>query len=240
MKIALALFLVLAAVGARADFLSGATGFTTLKNPQTGKKIPGIIHFAVLDQKGGQYGDSWATRLENLDLTFERGVDAIGHRSPVLDFRARYLYLYQVTNDGKETPFESASIRLVIHPSRITSWGGFCGAGFADRKPGSAQWNEVSSTNTFGLEDPQAPPGAANLIVYYPRVVLINGPKDPGVDPREVLLGANAVRASWVGGELVLPGKRSTIFGFTSNYPPGMKDGHVVYQCGLPGQPPCP
>ena len=40
--------------------------------------------------------------------------------------KARYLYLYQVDNDrGSKSPIQTVTIRLIIDPSLITSWGFF-------------------------------------------------------------------------------------------------------------------
>ncbi len=236
----LVLSIVLLCGVSRADFLSGATGFTTTKNNHTGKKLPAIINFAVLDRKGGGYGDTWGSRLENFDMHFSPGVDSASAMSPGLDYGAKYVYLYQLTNDGKTISLESAAIRLLIPPRYITSWGYFSNLTFADRKPGTTAWTEVSASNNFGVGDPHAAAGTPSFFVYFPRIVESAAGKDPLISPREVLLGNNAVRASWLGGPLVVPGGRGAIFGFTSDYPPVIDKGSVVYNCGHPGEPPCP
>lgn len=237
MKVVLGLVLSLVASSTvRADFLSGATGHTTVKNQATGEIMPGIINFAVLDRRGGSYGDTWGTRFDHLDLQFENGGD-----SPRLDTGARYLYLYQVTNNGQQTSFNTAAVGIVVPPSRITSWGWFRDAGFADyKKTGeTGQYLEVSATNNFGLTVATTP-GKPSLVVYYPRVVPIGQGKDAGLNPFDVYLSTKAVRALWAKGNYIAPGRRGTIYGFTSDLPPGFDKGIITHKCGLPQQPPCP
>lgn len=222
---------------ARADYISGATGFTTLKSPTTGALVPGIINFAVLDQKNGAFADTWATGYNNFEYSFVPGTDAMATASPRLDTGAAYIYLYQTTNNG-EAPYQASAVRIV-DPS-ITSWGYFTDLGFADRAPGGSL-TEISATHNLGTTDPGAAPGTASFTVYSPKVVNIGSSTDPGLNPMEVLLGGDAIRESWVGGtSLLTTGRRGTIIGFTSNDPPQILDGHVVIQCGQAGQPPCP
>jgi hypothetical protein len=227
-----------AAFPAAAEYLSGATGHTVLNCPGSLKKC-GVIHFAVLDRNAGRYGDSWATGYANFDFGFERGTD-LGHRpSPRLDYRAPFLYLYQVTNDLQELPIASGSVPFHIAADRlVTSWGYFQGLGFADDKTGKAL-TPVSATNPFGITE-MVKPGEMSLKVLNPAVVSISGGNDAGQDPYEVVLGRRDLRASWLGGKEIAPGGRGTLFGFTSNHPPGFLKGNVVLKCGHAGEPPCP
>jgi hypothetical protein len=105
------------------------------------------------------YADTWATGLNGLDGRFVPGKSKVrGVVSPRLDTKARYLYLYQVVNDRgtvepskdgtvkwvvanadrKAAPIQdvaSFTLKLMVDPRFITSWGHFRGAGFASNVP---------------------------------------------------------------------------------------------------------
>src|SRR5262249_47719607 len=95
--------------------------------------IGGTVYFTVLDR--ARYAparsretaaDAWGTGFKGFDKAFHKGLDAMGDASPELDTTARYLYLYQTVNDRKtKTPIRSTSVRLLVPPRRITSWGSF-------------------------------------------------------------------------------------------------------------------
>jgi hypothetical protein len=134
-----------------------------------GRIIGGTVYFAVFDRLGGRdkqdgpaaeaaaVGDAWSTGLGDLPGRFVPGKSKAisGARSPRLDTRARYLYLYQVVNDrgtvipkkgggvvvpaaaedeqksAKIQDVASFTLKLMVDPRFITSWGHFRGAGFA-------------------------------------------------------------------------------------------------------------
>src|SRR5262249_5964429 len=97
-------------------------------------------------------GDTWGTGMANFDESFVEGKSFNNTFSPALDTKARYLYLYQSVNDrgldpGKRGPKQAAiapalgkelnvqdvamtSVRLLVDPRYITSWGYFRNAGF--------------------------------------------------------------------------------------------------------------
>src|SRR5262245_15383102 len=78
--------------------------------------------------------DTWGTGIENFDTIFTRGKEIEGGTSPTLDKTARYLYLYQTVNDrGTEGVITSTSVRLLVDPKAITSWGYLPSMGFAAR-----------------------------------------------------------------------------------------------------------
>jgi hypothetical protein len=105
-------------------------------------------------------GDTWTTGLGDLDNRFVPGKDKLrtGAQSPRLDTQSRYLYLYQVVNDRgtidpqkgggvlpavaglqnkavKIQEVASFTLKLMVDPRYITSWGHFRGAGFASNVP---------------------------------------------------------------------------------------------------------
>ncbi len=86
----------------------------------------GSIYFSVFDRTESRGDDTWDTGIKDFDKRFQPGMDDGLKPSPQLDTKARYLYLYQVDNDrGSKSPIQTVTIRLIIHPSLITSWGFF-------------------------------------------------------------------------------------------------------------------
>jgi hypothetical protein len=89
------------------------------------KEIGGTIYFMVLDRAKGTDTDPWGTGLKDFSTRFLASRDTPNGK---LDTRARYLYLYQVVNDsGADGYVYRASVRLLIDPRLITSWGHFRG-----------------------------------------------------------------------------------------------------------------
>ncbi len=219
------------------DYLSGATGHGTMKCPGSLKQC-GLLHFAVLDRSNGKYGDTWATGFKNFDHLFERGID-MGHvGSSPLDYSAKYLYLYQVTNNTADYSLESARVPFYSSTNLlVTSWGSFGGLGFADDKKMTGKSEPVSATNPFGIPEGV---GGKNLKVINPTIVSIAEGVDVGLNPHEVLLTEKALRAQWDAPLGIGAGRRSALFGFTSQYRPVFIKGNVVIKCGHAGEPVCP
>src|SRR5262245_6889559 len=90
------------------------------------KSIGLTIYFMVLDRKTGKTvagDDTFGVGTKGFDMSFVPGKN---NDRTTLDTKARYLYLYQVVNDsGRPTDIRTASIRLVVDPRLITSWGYF-------------------------------------------------------------------------------------------------------------------
>lgn len=119
-----------------------------------GNILGGTVYYAVF-RRTGRAGDTWGVRA-NFDSSFVEGENIRRAVSPHLDTEAEYLYLYQVVNDRAihdpmfnkpkgEIPavvdeqdkytkdIASFSLRLVVDPRHITSWGYFSDTGFALR-----------------------------------------------------------------------------------------------------------
>ena len=93
------------------------------------KAFGGSIYFMVLDRGEGRGDDTWGTGVKSFDTQFQTGLDDALKPSPGLDKKARYLYLYQVVNDrGSKSPIHEVTLRLIIDPAMITSWGYFAAA----------------------------------------------------------------------------------------------------------------
>ena len=122
--------------------------------------VGGTIYYMVFRRaEGGQ--DPWGTGVTDLLKKFKSGIDFNGAASPELDTSAKYLYLYQVVNDRKTlSPIETASIKLLVEPADITSWGYFGGLGFAEQKTKEGEDKEariqpVSFSNVVGPDPGQ-------------------------------------------------------------------------------------
>src|SRR5262249_37304023 len=87
------------------------------------KGLGGTIYFSVLDRREGTKGDAWGTGIRDFDTWFVAGLDSPNR---TLDTSARYLYLYQIVNDSKrDGVVQDMTIRLLVDPASITSWGHF-------------------------------------------------------------------------------------------------------------------
>jgi len=113
-----------------------------------GRMIGGSIYFAVYQRVASPAaGDTFGTGIANFDDMFREGTGINGGFSPAFDTSARYLYVYQVVNDrGLDPPKDvvpaafrnirsedliTSSIKLLVDPRDITSWGHFENAAFA-------------------------------------------------------------------------------------------------------------
>ena len=180
--------------------------------------IGGTVYFTVL-QLTGKNGDSWSAGLPKFDGNFRTGIDLNGTASPMLDTSARYLYLYQVVNDRKTpAPILSVSIKLIVDPHEITSWGHFHGAGFAisvkgENEVAGEQLRPVSFTNVIAAslvdksyrtpDEARPDVRAAPQVVYVPTKLGEEAPLakddqrllkvvwdalDPALDPNHIML----------------------------------------------------
>ncbi|MFM7151848.1 MAG: hypothetical protein ACKO23_18630, partial [Gemmataceae bacterium] len=151
----------------KAGGLSNYTGHSRIghgpedKQKQKDDKILGVageeatvgatIYFMVFDRldskNKAEKGDVFGTGLKNFDENF-----VVGKKSDRkgLDTSARYLYLYQVVNDsGRSAGVKTISVRLIIDPQLITSWGHF-----ANRVKGEGKSSATKGVGfTASLED---------------------------------------------------------------------------------------
>ena len=92
---------------------------------------------------------AWNTGLAHFDEAFVHGRNYKGKMSPQLASKAKYLYLYQVVNDrgldpsptgikplpvfedNPPQPIATTTVRLLVDPRYITSWGHFDRASFS-------------------------------------------------------------------------------------------------------------
>lgn len=191
---------------AQAGFLTAFSGNTQPQDsggtsPPT-LKVGGTINFTVLDRTGGSAGDTFGTGLAGFDTTF---VAAAG--SGAFDTTAKYLYLFQVVNNGlNKANFPVSTSSLGTNVSLTTSLGSFTGtsftttvlgapAGFADQSPAST--------------------GAA------PAITLASGLVAP------TLITIPFIQALYTPNGLAADVK-STIWGFTSNQAPTFGNGALL------------
>jgi hypothetical protein len=229
---------------------------------RAGNETIGVtVFFEVYERDGTNVDSPWG-RVRSLADKF-----VPGKASPKqLDTAARYLYLYQICNDsGRPGRVRTASIRLAVPPTLITTWGHF-----AEKKPkeekvapeavsfgiqlGNEENGEASKVRPVALEPPGsvddekftsvAPPNPAkrpyDLVTMPLQTAVIPAAKaPPGVREPEVVLLRKpsdapdeeddypvALRVEW-NEHLLRPGQSSTVFGFTSNYPPEYREVRV-------------
>jgi hypothetical protein len=119
-----------------------------------GRILGGSVYFAVYEQTGFETdtGDVFGTGMVGIDNLFREGRSTDGTYSRMFDTRAKYLYLYMVVNDrgldppkGKVLPAAfrnfrtediiTATVKLLVDPREITSWGYFENLAFASKVP---------------------------------------------------------------------------------------------------------
>lgn len=196
---------------------SRATGFNSLV-----PAIPfvdGSASFAVFSNTGGA-GDVFGTGFAGFDTSaFSAGIDGLGGFSAAFDTTAKFLYAYQLVNDGSSAVvIRQLTVSLNNNPSSAaTSWGFFGGLGFFD---GAA----VAASNPFGNNGPFVGPGTAPA----DTIGALGGPYVSAAAPDRVpnLIGQNGVLNS--GGQISISfnpltlnaGQRSPLIVFTSNLAP--------------------
>ncbi len=271
-----------------------------------GKSLGVTVYYTVLDRRANgsrsSATDTFGTGIADFDNFFVAGKNSQRDR---LDTGARYLYLYQVVNDsGREAAVKSVSIRLIIDPRHISSWGYFAekqytertsstrkGLGFVGVAPAKVEGKDEPepirpvSTDTPAVTDTRyrSPAPAVTAIRPYGFAPITLGDRlipaaatgdEIGREPETVLLVRNAdfgdlenpyvarnllrddrhrldddfdadeqeriripnregerftrrrsaaVRAIWSDDAPLRKRERSTIFGFTSDYPPTME-----------------
>jgi hypothetical protein len=131
--------------------------------------LGGTIYFVVLERTGAD-GDTWGTGVGNFNNRFVEGKNTKDNFSPTLDTQAKYLYLYQIVNDrGLDPPPEGvvfatppsipvvpiagASLKLLVDPRYITSWGHFKGTGFIATVPNRNRKGDIVPAAAKKAED---------------------------------------------------------------------------------------
>ena len=216
LKTAVLGILILAIVpsGSKAGFIKDFSGNTKPQN-LTGAGVDGTINFAVLDTTGAAAGNAWGipdapNTINNLLVsTFIPGSDGdTGAVSKGLDLTAKYLYLYEPTNNGTNTSaIESVTLSILVDKGSITSWGAFQGLGLAFGK-GQA----VNAANDFGPAGKFDNPAKAN--VGLPDSPVAGAVTGPAATPTNVELSTVSFSAFWGAGRRLTDQNRSPIYGF--------------------------
>jgi hypothetical protein len=176
--------------------------------------IDGTLNVAVFKRQSDT-GDIWGTGVSSLaGSEFTPGVSP-GAGSPTLDTHARYLYVYQLVNDGGANQ-TIGSIGLTVKDA--TSWGSFSSLGLADDQGAVSASNPLGSNG--GAFDNTLRPGGSSAVSVMPSV-------PPGAAVNQVELkpdgagpGFDSFRAVWsINGGVDL-GESSALFAFTSNSAP--------------------
>jgi hypothetical protein len=194
-------------------------------------KAVGItIYYMVLDRESGKGtpGDRWGTGIPDFDKTFVAGMN---NDRTAIDPDARYLYLYQLVNDsGREAAIRTVSIRLIVDPRLITSWGHFVqrkktdkgdnvvrGVGFAvpteDKDGKGSQMRPVSTAFQAVTKKQYLSPApavkASKMYSFAPislgDLVPVAEGEDVGREPDAVLIVPNAELGPGEKGEYLRP-----------------------------------
>lgn len=219
-----------------------------------GQPFGASVYFMVFELSQPGEADPWGTGIPNFAKSFKPGLHVGQGPSPELNAQANYLYLYQVVNDRpSKTPVESVSIKLLVEPKDISSWGSFKDLGFAspaaDVEEAAGKIRPVSAVHGLDFHDtrrqytsPARPVSNQPLRLIQMRSTkdenlskaekdrLINvtwDPVDQANTPDYVMLLNDSdfnkypsFRAIWSGANVIGPGAKSSVFGFTSNQPP--------------------
>jgi hypothetical protein len=226
-----ALALLATASAGRAEFLTNSSGNTQTAN---GSGLDGTFNFAVLDQKtGGEKGNEWGAVVNPAATDPAHRYDPVfdkrfiqGSGSSALDTTARYLYLFQIVNNGTGTD-AITSVSLSVDPSQITSFGYFGTPGHGG-VGGNDNMGAVNFNNDLG-QDGSHFNGQASVGASRPAIVALND--STSVAPQDVTV-------SVTNGQLVVTfptsglaqGDRSILVGFTSNDSPGLSTGAGGFQ----------
>jgi hypothetical protein len=209
--------LVMPHSAARADFIQSFSG-NTFPSSTGSSAIDGTINFGVLNRTGGTASDPWNTGYSgSLASKFVAGVTASGTSSPALDLGAKYLYVFQVTNNGTNSQGISRAIINIFSPGAVTSWGALKGVGLKDSN------GLVSATNPFGTLGAPGNPASASTGVTGPKLDDISSSKTHRV--QSVILFQDNIEGNWPN---IPSGFRTTVFLFTSNLPPILDGGSIA------------
>jgi hypothetical protein len=203
---AFALAFAVTAAPARAGYLAAFSGNTQPYHTVPGNGVGGTINFAVYDALGGVGAsgptDTWGTGVANFNNLF-----VAGSGSGALSTTSRYLYLFQVVNNGPSSAsFPISTQTTSAIPALISSFGSFTGTSFG---PTSAPF-------VLGVPSGFGDPSAASV----PATPAITGGVAGLIAPGSLILGSTSLKALFT--TELTSGQSSTIYGFTSNVAPSV------------------
>jgi hypothetical protein len=235
-----------------ADIIGADSGNSTASNggPHGSPFTDGTFNFAVYKNNGGAGNDVFGTGFANLDTS---GVTTHNSKSTSLgpsatapfDTHAKYLYVYQIANNGRGIDFINTIIP-VASAKNITSYGvlvnGTTPLGFKDNR-GLVNGQQLQSkgannlgAETFGGNPPQltgfqqnAPANliGSNVGTFNPAITTNSGVFNQiGLD-----LQANDLIVSF-GSKGLTHGNTSELFYFTSNVAPSFLFGQLTGERG--------
>jgi hypothetical protein len=235
---ACAVALATSASASRADFVSSDTGNTETRNASG--TVDGTYNFAVLDRTtGGIAGDEFGAvvnpRATSPSQRFDPYFDSrfvAGTGSGALDTSARYLYLFQIVNNGTGTDALRVLETSLGSTSDITSWGYFGAPGKA--VGAGDDLGPVSLTNDLGNNAPDFEVnGMTTTGVSRPHVTSDGSyvvPVHMTLTPNGTLVTAFDT-GSPATNELAA-GHESVLIGFTSNVAPHLSATGSAFRFG--------
>ncbi len=213
----------------RADVLEDFAGYTRPGWPPSGQELPsdvrpvdfpkdgsigGSVYFKVFERgEVENIGDPWNTGIKDVGHSFVAGKEPLGNTpSPRLDTSARYLYLYQTVNDSKrDSKVRMSTVRLLIEPEYITSWGwfagrkvdkkgeGITGISFTEElggkiQPASNGLIDVDKRKYHNPSPPYPPPpgfGLTSVPIWMNRPAAAAAKENTVIEPEQVMLLAS-------------------------------------------------
>jgi hypothetical protein len=166
--------------------------------------VGGTINFTVLDalSGGGSANDTWGTGVANFNTLF-----VAGGGSGALSTTSRYLYLFQVVNNGPSSAsFPISTQTTFVNPALVSSFGSFTGATFGTTSAPFIQGVPA------GFGDPS--------VASVPSNPAITGGVAGLIAPGSLILGSTSLKALFT--TELTSGQSSTIYGFTSNVAPSV------------------
>ena len=181
---------------------------------KNGVIIDGTLNVAVFQRQSND-GDIWGTGFSGLPGELSKGSGVAGAGSPALDTSARYLYVYQLLNDGVSLQ-TIGSVGITV--KNATSWGAFNALGFVDDqglvKAGNPLGNDPGAfDSTFNPSET----GSVHLGAVSPAAVAITSVE---LAPDGAAPGQASFRAVWSSSGAVRIGQSSALWLFTSDAPP--------------------
>jgi len=181
---------------------------------KNGVTIDGTLNVGVF-QRVADDGDIWGTGFSGLPGELSKGSGPGGAGSPGLDTHARYLYVYQLLNDGiSQQTIGSVGITV----KNATSWGAFNALGFFDDQ-GLVKTGNPLGNDPGAFDSTYNPSETGNVHIgalTTPAVAITSVELAPdGAAP-----GQASFRAVWSSSGAVRIGQSSSLWLFTSDAPP--------------------
>jgi len=112
---------MVAPAAARADYLTGFTGFSVVPNATSSTIPDGVVNLAVYDNQSGVQGKNFLNDIGTSKTTVQ-GLDGTG--TSTIDTSARYVYLFEVVNTSNSSTNQPITgLNIQVDPNYVTGFG---------------------------------------------------------------------------------------------------------------------